>query len=202
MLPTPLGGTVEVASLGVTQLTPEHAPTITTIHVHMVVGNVDDAVPWTFETTSPTVVIPGEDPLHAVAVSSDLRTLPIVVIARGERHVLDYYFLVPARFTSENPLAMFEFSARIKVGTRSFESQTRFTRQRDPGMPAKAARTTPAYWWFDPMFPWPTYHRRPGVATPRPPHYATVTQTLAGSFDALTPAPRDDAPNDHECDQW
>ena len=64
-------------------------------------------------------------------------------------------------------------------------THTHFTRREPaevPGVRRDAARVAGwgNRWWADPAYPWPTFHRRPGIATPKPPAQATVNRLPRG----------------------
>jgi len=172
-------GVVELASYGLAELTPEGGRPITALHVRMTVTNDRDDVPWSVDFTRTRLDIRGERRIAPTFVNSNLPTLPLAILSRGERALADLYFAVPARVAAEGDLTSFDVTWAVARDSRLLESRTRFEHARTrapaettPVPPLGAARA----WWFDPEYPWSTYYHRPGRAVPRPPRHVTITR--------------------------
>ena len=176
-------GTVEVASFGFVELTPEDMPPITTLHMRIVVANATSDRPWNVDLAGATIRA-GEIEARTLLANSDLATLPIALVERGEPRTFDLYFFhfaVPPGVREEEELAELDFRVAIATPGRTVQAQTHFSR-RDPtevaGARKEAVRVAGwgSRWWADPTHAWPAYHRRPGIATHRPPAQATVNR--------------------------
>lgn len=171
-------GTVELASFGIAELTPREATTMRTLHVRMAVTNKGAPAPWSIDVATARLEINGksERPLF---VNSDIATLPIAIIDRGERCVLDFYFEAPPDIASEPDLAAFGFQWQINTPGRMLASRTRFARQ-EPGLQPSTDILLPAgwggQWWYDPMHSWPLYRHHDGPITHRPPDSVAITR--------------------------
>lgn len=163
-------GAIEVASYGVTDLQRDSV-TIPSLHVRAVVSNDGDATPWMFDTSQQLVEIPGEGKSRAMWVNTDVGTLPNVVIGKGERRVLDFYFPLPDSMQKAAQIPAFDLLWQVKTAARTVASRTSFDRMdREPNDVAYADAGWPLwagygpYWWYDPWYPgWGFYHVRPYV---------------------------------------
>ena len=168
-------GTIELASFGIVELTPREAPALHTMHVRMVVSNLDDPAPWSLDAATARLAIDGSS-LRPVFVNSDIATLPIAIIDRGEQRVLDFYFALPA---DPPELSAFAFAWQLKTPERRLASSTRFARQ-PAGVPPRTAIVLLAgwgsHWWCDPAYPWPLYYHHDGPIAPRPPVDVAITR--------------------------
>jgi hypothetical protein len=175
-------GTVELVSFGIAELTPREATAMRTLHIRMAVTNIDAPVPWSIDVTTARLELDGrsERPLF---VNSDIVSLPIAIIDRGEHRVLDFYFAVPADVAGEADLAAFDFLWQLKTPDRALASWTRFASQ-STGVPRATDILLPAgwggQWWYDARYSWPLFdhhdgpiaHRSPGaVVITRPPRW-------------------------------
>lgn len=154
-------GTVEVTSTGITEI-PVTGQNVQVLHVRMVVANDGDDVPWQVDTRQQFVSIPGEGRSLAMYVNSDLKTFPIITIARHEHHVVDLYFPLPENLRDEAHLASFEVQWQVTTPARVVSSHTTFDRrEQEQPEPAEAWPYWPGYgpagfgpyWWYDPFYP-------------------------------------------------
>jgi hypothetical protein len=163
-------GAIEVASYGVTDLQRD-STTIPSLHVRAVVTNDGDETPWMFDTSQQMVEIPGEGKSRAMWVNTDVGTLPNVVIGKGERRVLDFYFPLPDSMQKAAQIPQFDLLWQVKTAARTVASRTSFDRvDREPNDAVYADAGWPLwagygpYWWYDPWYPgWGFYHVRPYV---------------------------------------
>jgi hypothetical protein len=163
-------GTIELASFGTAELVPDEGSPIDALHVRMSVTNIADDTPWAIDLSAATV-----GGVHPVFVNSDLTTLPIAVVGRGERRTVDMYFP-----TAEQPTG-FDFACPLKTSAGRIEARARFVRDAAT-KPASATLGVATAWWSNPAYPWSTYYHRPGVLVPRPPKSAFVTRQPFGGY--------------------
>jgi hypothetical protein len=169
-------GAIEVASYGVTDLKRDDQ-TIPSLHVRAVVTNDGDDTPWMVDTSQQLVEIPGEGKSRAMWVNTDVGTLPNVVIGKGARRALDFYFPLPDSLTDAAHLPQFDLLWQVRTGARLVASRTSFDRvDKEPPADVYADAAWPLwagygpYWWYDPWYPgWGFHHVRPyGIYSPRP----------------------------------
>ena len=161
-------GFAEIASFGTVELTPVDGHTTTLLHVRVTVTNVADTLPWSFDLTNATVSVSYTPRAGAMFVNSDLPTAPLVLLARGDHHTIDFYFPT----TVVEPV-YFDFAWRIKTAHRVIETHTRFLRDdaTPPAVEVAPLGWAPS-WWLDPR----SNHsvvattRPRTVAVSRPPH--------------------------------
>lgn len=147
-------GTVEVKSYGFTHVRDVAAPVL---HVRMVVTNDGDDVPWQVDTREQYVAIASLGRSRAAYASSDVQTLPIVMVPRRTRHVFDLYFPLPDGMTAAQ-LPRFDLQWQVATPERVVASSTSFDRIRqdpdryayDPWWPYGGFGP---YWWYDPFYP-------------------------------------------------
>jgi hypothetical protein len=189
---------VALASFGLAELTPDDGPALTTLHVRATIVN-PAARPLSLDASRARLELDG-GATSAVFVNADVTTLPIAILDRGERAVIDLYFPLPRELAERRGPVSFALAwpmnapARLVIRARFDRSGTGLQLAAG-GEPAAGAG---AQWWFDPRYPWSTYFHRPGYAVPRPPRHAAVTR--APRWDELPAADADDILR--ECDQW
>jgi hypothetical protein len=177
----PPSGTIELASFGPVELTVEGGQIIEAMHLRMVIANGGDIAPWTVDLPDTALVI-GTRRIAAIAINSDLATLPAVVVDTGEVRTLDLYFPLSA----DTPA--FELAWRVTTPTREIHERTPFAR--DAAVAPAMTGGRGSHWWFAPGYPWATYRHHDGWLTPRTPTWAEVRR------------PHDaDVPFD-DCAQW
>ncbi len=174
-------GTVELASFGIAELTPFGGTALRTLHVRMAATNIDDPAPWSIDSSLVRLDIDGRS-VRPLFVNSDVATLPIAVIDRGEHRVLDFYFWMPNAAATETDPSTFRFVWHVKTRGRKLESSTQFARQQADASPPDDIVLFAgwgAHWWSDPTYPWSSYHHRDGRITPRQPVDVEVTRPPA-----------------------
>lgn len=193
-----LHGTVDVVSFGVAQLAVDDRP-VSALHVRETFANERDNVPWTIELAATTLQIRGSQDRKPILISSDLRTLPLAQIGRGEKKIVDLYFALPA---SDAPDA-FTVTYRLNTPDHRFLGKAEL---------AKATRTADApewlpalgwapIWWSDPTHGWPAYDRKSGRLLPRAPSQIVVVRAPHTFYEELTAAD-DEWPRTDECNDW
>ena len=120
-------GSVQITSGGIAQVKPDAGGKVDVIHVRMVVSNDNDPTPWTVDTSQQILEIPKLGRSAPLFANSDARTMPKIVVARGERHVIDLYYPVPANM-KESKLPEFDVVWNVVTGTRPIASRTVFDR--------------------------------------------------------------------------
>lgn len=175
-------GTLEVASFGFVDLTPADMLPTPTIHVRIVASNATSDRPWNVDIAGATIHT-GDGEARTFLANSDLGTLPIALVERGEPRTIDLYFSPPPNVRYEDDLAELDFRIKVAAPARAVPVETHFTR-RDAAAEGPGARKGPpvrvagwgSHWWADPTFPWPGFNRGPGIATPRAPTHAVVNR--------------------------
>jgi hypothetical protein len=173
-------GEVRVATFGMQDLRPAAggAP-MPAIHVRLVVTNNGDASPWTLDTRQIFIDIAGEGSSPPVYVNSEVGSLPVVTVARGERRVIDAFFPVPGSMQSEDAVPRFDVKWQVGTGTRPIAGRTPFERFNSPAPPPgpRVAVAWAPFWWFDPLYPRVGVFIHPGpfIVIPRHPHHVYVT---------------------------
>lgn len=173
-------GTLEVASFGLVELTPADMAPITALHVRIVAANTTSNRPWNVDLAGATVRA-GDSEARTLLANSDLATLPIVLVDRGEPRTIDLYFAAPPGVREEEDLGEWDFRISIAAPGKAVPAQTHFTRREPTEVagPRKELVRVAGWggqWWADPNYSWPTFHRRPGVLTPKPPAQAAVSR--------------------------
>jgi hypothetical protein len=201
LTPGALRGTIGVVSFGVATLTVDDKP-LSALHVRATFANRGDNVPWTFELAASRVALSDERELQPVLVNSDVKTLPILVVGRGEQRIADLYFALPS---TESPSEL-TFKYRVNTPDSRFLGRARLARA--PRTPTDAERLPAlgwgASWWADPWFPWPGYDRHSGRMVPRVPKQIAVLRAPRAFYEEQ-PAGGDgdeDWPRTDECDDW
>ncbi|HSN26231.1 MAG TPA: hypothetical protein VLT45_08095 [Kofleriaceae bacterium] len=168
------GGFVEVASFGLVELTPDDTPAMSTLHVRLVVANESDRAPWAFDVSKVTLEL-GRFHEAATLANSDLATLPIAILDRGERATIDAYFELPP---PPADLSHFGVTWQVSTGAGVRLERTRFVvdDQRPPFMSIEHRVGWGSIWWFDPAHEWSRFYHRAGTIVPRPPTHVLVTR--------------------------
>jgi hypothetical protein len=182
VMPAPPGapaGTVEVASFGLIELTPADMPPMMTLHVRVVAANSSDR-PWRVDLPAATVRA-GTSESRTLLANSDLATLPVALVERGQPRTFDLYFAAPGGIRDEDELAELDFRIPVVTAERTFQTQVHFARREQLDLPALRGDPVRAagwgsHWWADPQYAWPAFYQRPGIATPRPPARAAVNR--------------------------
>ncbi|MBS1118439.1 MAG: uncharacterized protein H6Q90_667 [Deltaproteobacteria bacterium] len=173
-------GDVQVSSFGITQLTPSGANPVETLHVRMVVTNNGDEQPWTVDTREVMIDVAREGRSRAMFVNTDVASLPLVSIGRGERKTLDFYFPVPSNVTDESNLPAFDVLWQVTTAARPFASRSAFHAvERYDATPGTTEVVVVSgwgpYWWYNPFWVPPFVHR-PGIVIRHPPGHVIVSR--------------------------
>jgi hypothetical protein len=135
------------------------------LHVRLVASNTTSDAPMTLDTRDVMVEIAGEGTSRAMAVSAERDGLPSVVIPRGERRTIDFYYPLPEGVEEEADLAAFDVAWRVRIGERDIAGRTAFGRMAVVSEP-EPTRTVYVnnvvwgpVWWYDTGFPRYTFVR-------------------------------------------
>ncbi len=182
----PAAGRLEIASFGLVELTPADLSPMLTLHVRIAATNDGSDRPWRIDLPAATLRAGGAAGAAGIEsrtllANSDLATLPVALVERGRPRTFDLYFAAPAGVREEDELAELDFRVPIVTPARTLHAQVHFARREQldlPGLRGEAARAAGwgSHWWADPAYAWPAFHRRPGIATPKPPAHAAVTR--------------------------
>jgi hypothetical protein len=150
-------GSVEVASAGITEISPKPGEQVRALHVRMFVDNDDDPATWTVDTRQQFVDLSGVGESAPMFARSDRQTLPVVSVARRERRTLDLYYPLPAGVQDPGDLPAFDFLWQVNTPARPITGRTHVERREvvepevysDVWMPGWG----PYWWWYDPMYP-------------------------------------------------
>jgi hypothetical protein len=195
-------GDVAISSFGITQLTPEGANPVEALHVRMAVTNNGDEQPWSVDTREVMIDVPREGKSRAMFVNTDLGTLPLVAIARGERKTLDFYFPVPAGVADESDLSGFDVLWQVTTAARPFASRTTFRalERYDESASTQVVLVSGwgPYWWYNPLwYPGPVFlHHRP-IVIRHPPGHVIVTRPPRWHYAPSSGRPSARASRDH-----
>ena len=207
------GGTIALASYGVAELQPEGGPPLAAMHVRAVMANegevsalnvlanLNPGAPWVFDVSRATLATGPGQSVHPVFANSDVATLPIAIIARGERRVIDLYFPLARQLPTQDGALALGFAWPMNRP----HDQLRFVIAHDTTAAPADAVLEPSvgwgpHWWADPTYPWATFFHQPGIAMPRPPLHVLVTDAPTWDHPLVTGMPREDIPN--PCDEW
>lgn len=150
-------GSVEVASAGITEMSPRAGEQVRALHVRMFVDNDDDPETWTVDTRQQFVDLTGVGESAPMFARTDQKTLPGVTIARRERRTLDLYYPLPAGVHDPGDLPAFDFLWQVTTPTRPITGRTHIERQEvvDPVVYSDVWMSGwgPYWWWYDPMYP-------------------------------------------------
>lgn len=194
---------LDLVSFGVAELEPEGGTAITVLHLRAVVANTTDARPWVVDASKARLDVAGAVVVPAF-VNADVPTLPVAILAPGERRVIDLYFPLPADLTARGEPASFALSWPVNTPARAVRSAW-FEHAAAIGPSHGDLALSPGWgaaWWFDPKYAWSTYARRPGPAMPRPPSYVVMSRSPRWEAPSPDDASVDQPPRETECDVW
>jgi hypothetical protein len=201
-----LHGDISVISFGVAKISADCGDVLPVLHVRETFDNRADDVPWTVELGAATVSYGDSSPaVHPLLVNSDLQTLPVAVIGRGQKRVVDLYFPTPSTVTGEETLAMFALSYRVNTPDVRYEARAMFA---PSTRSARADERAPEpgwarYWWADPTYAWTAYHHHPGYLLPRPPTRIAIVSSPGALYEELpATVPDENGPLVSECEAW
>jgi len=171
-------GTVELASFGLVELIPAEVSPMIALHARIAVTNNASERPWNVDIAGATLRVNGSE-ARTLLANSDLPTLPIALIGRGEARTIDLYFAPPAGIRDEEDLAELDVHVPIAASDRRSAVSAHFTR-REPSeltgarKPAVRLAGSGSHWWADPSHAWPSFHRSSGAIAPKAPEHAVV----------------------------
>jgi hypothetical protein len=171
-------GTVELASFGLVELIPAEVPPMVALHARIAVTNNASERPWNVDVAGATLRVNGSE-ARTLLANSDLTTLPIALIGRGEARTIDLYFAPPSGIRDEDDLAELDLHVPVSAPDRPAAARAHFTR-RDPseltGTRKAAVRLagSGSHWWADPTHEWPSFHRSSGAIAAKAPEHAVV----------------------------
>jgi hypothetical protein len=154
-------GSIQITSYGVTEVS-QGDGRVRALHVREIVANDGDEAPWVVDSTHQLVAIAGEGQSRALYANSDVHTLPVVTLARHDRHVIDLYFPLPHNVRGDRDLPRFDVMWQVETGSRPVASRTTFDRVEVQERVAQAYVAGPyldyyagygPYWWYDPFYP-------------------------------------------------
>lgn len=157
------GGRVELASLGVVEVSPHAGASTAALHIRIALTNQRDPE-WTFDTGAQRVVFPGDKLSPAMFVNADTRELPIAAIRQGEHRVFDFLFAMPPPLADADDLATFELRWRLVTAGGPIERTVHF--HRSEARPTYRQIGSARYWRYNVVDPWPQYLVvEPGAST-------------------------------------
>lgn len=205
LTPGVLRGDIEVVSYGIATISADEGPALPVLHVRETFANRAD-VPWTVELAASTVSYGDAYPAMApMLVNSDATTLPIMIVNRGQKRVVDLYFPTPQRITDNESLPMFAFTYRVSTPEARYRANAMFAPSKRWPRPEERA-PEPGWaqqWWADPSYSWATYRRAPGRLVPKTPKRIEIVRVPRGLYEELPSAlPDEDWPRVVECNEW
>ena len=185
-------GRIELASFGITELTPERQPPMQALHVRVTLANFGDDQPLVFDARETRLELGGSvrTPLF---VNAEVPALPVTAAPRFEHRMVDLYFTLPTTVQRDEDIPRFAVAWSVTTSARTVTGRDTFDGHADGARPTRPVDTVGggAHWWADPAYPWPLFWYRPGPIRHRPPEYVTVTKRPQGELE--DPAP---------CDHW
>jgi hypothetical protein len=176
------GGTVDVVSFGVTEVTADEVGPVQTLHVRFVIGNRRDAIAWTFDTSGVQLAT-GATTSRPLFVNANAATLPLVRIERGERATVDLFFPLPPSITEDPRATAFEVAWEVFTPARRLAGHAAFARDLVVSPRSRIDEVgTAESWWSDATYTWPIFWRVSGIVLPRPPTHMRVTGAPRGGF--------------------
>jgi hypothetical protein len=150
-------GSVEVASAGISDMTPQPGEKVRALHVRMFVDNDDDPGTWTIDLRQQFLDISGAGESAPMFARADRQTAPLVTVGRRERRTIDLYFPLPATVHDAGDLPAFDFLWQVTTPARPITGRTHIQRQEqvdydyynDAWLPGWG----PYWWWYAPMYP-------------------------------------------------
>jgi len=154
-------GSVETASFGVTLLQ-QGDVALPALHIRMTVSNDGDSTPWQVDTRRQTIDIAGQGRATPLFANADAKSMPILLIPRGQKRVIDLYFPLPGTVKDASGLPKFDLLWHVETPERLVSSRTSFERMElEPvdmyagywGMGWPSWSGYGPFWWYDPFFP-------------------------------------------------
>lgn len=197
------GAGLQLASFGVAELAPDDGTPIAVLHVRAVIANGNRDRPWSVDVSKARLDAVPASPVAPAFANANLTTLPIAIVDPGEQYMIDLYFPLPSELAARGGPTSFTVTWPVNTPDRvvrhaAFERARAVPRPYDERV--RGAGWGPS-WWFDPRYPWSTYHHEPGIATPRPPDRVLVTRPPR--WDEPPPGlPPEERPRETECNDW
>ena len=196
---------VHVASFGVGEITPDDNTPLDVLHVRTIIDNVTDGQSWEMVVSTAHVEISNGAPIFAVVANSDSATLPVIIVERGHRKIVDLYFPVPAEVYDPAELGAFDFSwtpstptgraTNVRLLRSTAAQQFEETESRVAGWGH--------YWWSNPAYPWSTLSQQPRDLVATPPQHIVITSAPSWDLDDYGVATHGQwDPQIHECEEW
>jgi len=197
------GAQLQLASLGVAELTPDDGIAIAALHVRATIANTSRDRPWAIDVSKARLDVVPASPVRPTFVNANLATLPIAILDPGEQCVIDFYFPLPPELAARGGPTSFALSWPVNVPDRVVRKAWFLRGAAAPQSIGDLARGAGwgLYWWFDPKYPWSTYDHRSGTVVPRPPEHVLVTRPPR--WDEPPPGlPPEERPRETECNDW
>jgi len=176
-------GDVQLSSFGIAQLTSDGGRAVEALHVRMTITNTTDPSAWIVDTTGILLDLGQEGRSRAMFVNTDVSTLPLVTIARGDRKVIDLYFPVPSNVDEESRLPAFDVVWQVATASRAIASRTSFraVEVTAPNAPPSAEVALVSgwgpLWWYNPLwYPGPVFVHRGPITIRHAPAHVVVTR--------------------------
>ncbi len=171
-------GTVELASFGLVELIPAEVPPMIALHARIAVTNNASERPWNVDIAGATLLVNGSE-ARTLLANSDLPTLPIALIGRGEVRTIDLYFAPPAGIRDEEDLAGARRARAGRCPRPALGRVRAHFRGASPGADRPAQGRGAGGWLGellrpDPSYAWPSFHRSSGAIAPKAPVHAVV----------------------------
>jgi len=199
LAPGALRGDIEVVSYGIAVVAADDGPALPVLHVRETFANRADTR-WTIELSDIAVSFGDAYPAtNPILVNTDASTLPIVVVNRGERRVVDLYFPTPKRIADSESLSMFALTYRVSTPDARYQANAMFGPSKRWPRPEERA-PEPGWarrWWANPSYSWAAYRHAPGRLVPRPPTKVEIVRVPRALYEELPSAPLVS-----ECDEW
>jgi hypothetical protein len=161
-------GTVLVASPGAVKMEFAGGIRQRMLNVRLVVANNADDTPWRIDTREQRVVVPGSGESRPAYANADGGLPPVVEILRGRKTTIDLYYPLPQDRQDPKHLPQFDVLWQVQTVERAVVERTPFERMEiepEP-YPSYYAGGYWPYWWYDPLWPGPSYIIAPGFVRP------------------------------------
>jgi hypothetical protein len=166
-------GTVLVASSGLARIGWSGGAEQHMLTVRLVIANNTDDRPWTVDTREQRAIVIGAGESRPAYANADGGLSPLLQIDRGKKISIDLYYPLPADRQSAKEVPQFELIWQVQTGERLVAERTPFERMEvepEPYPYGGYAGGYWPYWWYDPLWPGPSYVIAPGFTTfPVPP---------------------------------
>jgi len=166
-------GSVLVASSGLARVGFDHGGEQRMLAIRLVVSNNTDDTAWTVDTREQRAIVLGGGETRPVYANADGGLSPLLQVPRGKKMTIDLFYPLPTEQQEAKRVPQFDVIWQVQTGERLVAERTPFERQEIETEPypygAYAGGYWP-YWWYDPLWPGPSYVISPGFsAFPVPP---------------------------------